>query len=324
MSETQFDVIVLGAGPGGYVAAIRAAQLGMKVAIVEKSNLGGTCLNVGCIPSKALLHSTEMFAFFKHHGADHGITAKGLAMDVNTLMEKKQSVVTKLRGGIDQLLKARKITHFKGTGKLLGNSKLGVTALEGATHEIQAKHIIIATGSAPIELPFMRFDGELIISSDDGIALPEVPKKLVVVGAGAIGLELGCVWNRLGSDVTVVELLPNVAPTFDTDICKAAERVFKKQGLKFELGAKVTGVKQAKGKAYLTAERDGQVLEFEADKILVAVGRKPYTDGLGADTVGLQLDERKRIVVDKHYCTNVPGVYAIGDVTTGPMLAHKA
>jgi dihydrolipoamide dehydrogenase len=322
MSNT-FDIIVVGGGPGGYVAAIRSAQLGFSVALVEKNKyLGGTCLNVGCIPSKALLHSTEMLHFFEAQAADHGITAKHIAMDIAKLMQRKETVVSKLRGGIDQLMKARKITVFHGLGSLEGNGKVAIAGKDNQS--ISGTHIILATGSSVIELPFMRFDGETIISSDHAIALTEAPKKLVVVGAGAIGLELGSVWSRLGSDVTVVELLPNVAPTFDVDISKAAERIFKKQGLKFELGAKVTGVKKDGKKTFLTAERDDKVLEIEADKILVAVGRRPNTEGLCADKVGLKLDDRRRIATHDHYRTNLPNVYAIGDVIEGPMLAHKA
>ena len=323
-STIDYDFAVIGAGPGGYVAAIKAAQLGLKTVLIEKSpHLGGTCLNVGCIPSKALLHSTELFHKIEHEAADNGISVKGLTMSVAGLMKKKESVVTKLRGGLIQLMAQNKVEVRHGLGRLLGNGKVEISS--GKTKAVlSAKTIVIATGSTSIELPFMPFDGETIVSSDEGIAFTEVPKKMAIVGAGAIGLELGSVWARLGSDVTIVELLPNVAPTFDNDICKAAERSFKKQGLKFELGAKVTGVKKAKGKTYLTAERGSEKLEIEADKILVAVGRRPFSEGLGAADIGLKLDERKRIVVDGHGQTNLPGVFAIGDITTGPMLAHKA
>lgn len=324
MAHPSFDLIVVGSGPGGYVCAIRAAQLGLKTALVEKSpNLGGTCLNVGCIPSKALLHSTEMYRFINEESASHGISVKGVSMDIPTLMKKKEGVVEKLRMGIQQLIKGRKIELFTGLGTLAGEGKVSVKNGKD-TQTIEGKSIVLATGSSPVELPFMPFDGKTVISSDDGIALDKAPKKLVVVGAGAIGLELGSVWARLGSEVTVVELLPNAAPTFDKDICKLAERIFKKQGLKFELGTKVTGVKKAKSKTFLTAEKAGKALEFEADKILVAVGRRPYTEGLGAEKVGLKLDPAKRIITDAQYRTSIPGVYAIGDVVAGPMLAHKA
>tara|TARA_B100000965_G_scaffold406801_1_gene448804 strand:+ start:5682 stop:7085 length:1404 start_codon:yes stop_codon:yes gene_type:complete len=324
MADTSFDLIVIGSGPGGYVAAIRGAQLGLKTALVEKNaHLGGTCLNVGCIPSKALLHSTEMYHFIEEQSAEHGISVKGASMDIAKLMKRKESVVDKLRMGIQQLVKGRKIALFSGTGQLAGNGKVNIRG-DKEKQTIEGKNILIATGSTSIELPFLPFDGKTVISSDDAIALKKAPNKLVVVGAGAIGLELGSVWKRLGSEVTVVELLPKVAPTFDDDICKLAERIFKKQGMHFELGAKVTGMKKDKGKTFLTAEKNGKALEFEADVILVAVGRCPYTDNLGTEAAGLQLDERKRIAVNKHFQTNLPGVYAIGDVVAGPMLAHKA
>ncbi len=322
-NNNSFDLVVIGSGPGGYVAAIRGAQLGLKTALIEKDpTLGGTCLNVGCIPSKALLHSTEIYNFIDKKGAKHGITAKSLAPDVAALMKHKDETVSKLCKGIEFLVSKGKIEIFKGHGQIASKNSVEVNNGKKSI-TIDAKNIIIATGSSVVELPFMPFDGKTIISSDHGIALKEVPKKLVVVGAGAIGLELGSVWQRLGSDVTVVELLPNIAPTFDTDISKLAEKIFKKQGMKFELGTKVTGVKKEKGKTFLTAEVYGKNLEFEADKILVSVGRKPYADKLGLDNVGIK-SERGRILVDSHQRTNVPNIYAIGDVTPGPMLAHKA
>ena len=321
--NNSFDLVVIGSGPGGYVAAIRGAQLGLKTALIEKdSNLGGTCLNVGCIPSKALLHSTEIYNFVDKKGSKHGISTKSLTPDIASLMKHKDETVSKLRKGIEFLVSKGKIETFKGHGQLASKTSAEVNDGKNST-TVEAKNIIIATGSSVVELPFLPFNGKTIISSDHAIALKEVPKKLVVVGAGAIGLELGSVWQRLGSDVTVVELLPNVAPTFDTDISKSAEKIFKKQGMKFELGAKVTGVKESKGKTFLTAEKNGKNLEFEADKILVCVGRKPYTDKLGLDKVSIQSD-KGRILVDNHLRTNVPNIYAIGDVVPGPMLAHKA
>ncbi|PIP59308.1 MAG: dihydrolipoyl dehydrogenase [Verrucomicrobia bacterium CG_4_10_14_3_um_filter_43_23] len=319
----SYDVVVIGAGPGGYVAAIRAAQLGLKTALVDKSShLGGTCLNVGCIPSKALLHSTEVYHDLLHKKEQYGIKADNISADVSALMKNKDSVVTKLTGGINQLIKANKVALFVGEAKFLNVQEIEVKGKDNV--KLTAQNIIIATGSTSIELPFMKFDGKKIVSSDDAIAFTEVPKKLVVVGAGAIGLELGSVWQRLGSDVTVVELLTKVAPTFDDDISKHAERFFKRQGMKFELGAKVTGYKEKGSEVVLTAEKDGKTLEFPADKILVAVGRKPFTEGLGLDNVGVKLDERKRVIVNKKYQTSIPMIYAIGDVTPGPMLAHKA
>ncbi len=319
-SSSSFDLLIIGAGPGGYVCAFRAAQLGLKVALVEKrSTLGGTCLNVGCIPSKALLHSSEQFAFAKHHAAAHGIKLGSVEVDVATMLKKKDDVVTKLVGGIAQLAKARKITVLTGAASITGKDSVEIKG-EKETTTVSAKNIVIATGSAPVELPFMKFDGSTVVSSDHAIAFAEVPKKLVVVGGGAIGLELGSVWSRLGADVTVVEFLPKIIATYDDDIVRNFTRILQKQGIAIEVGAKVTGFT----KGVLTAERDGKTLEFPADTVLVSVGRRPYTDGLGLDKAGVELDEKKRVKVDEHLKTNVPGIWAIGDVVAGPMLAHKA
>ncbi|MEC8404531.1 MAG: dihydrolipoyl dehydrogenase [Verrucomicrobiota bacterium] len=325
MSENNFDLIVIGSGPGGYVAAIRGAQLGLQTAIVEKDpNLGGTCLNVGCIPSKALLHSTEMYHFAEHSASNHGIDLTNLSINVEKLMAKKNQVVSQLRGGVAHLMKSNKIKVFKGLGKLLGEQKVHVQNAD-ARETLSAPHIIIATGSSVIELPFLPFDGEKVVSSNDAIAFENVPEKLVVVGAGAIGLELGSVWSRLGSEVTVVESLPTIASSFDKDVSKMAERLFKKQGLQFLLKTKVTGIKNESSKTYLIAENQkGVTIELEADKILVAVGRKAHTTGLGLDVLGIKTDANGRIAVDEHFKTNAPGIYAIGDVIKGPMLAHKA
>lgn len=321
--ENQFDVLVIGAGPGGYVAAIRASQLGFKTALVEKDKyLGGTCLNVGCIPSKALLHSTEQYHFAQHLAGAHGIAFKDLSIDISKLMERKSSVVTQLRKGVEHLVKKGKISLIK--GKASFNAEGAVIVKGESERKLQAKHTIIATGSRTTELPFLPFDGKTVISSDEAIALESVPKRLAVVGAGAIGLEMGSVWARLGAQVDVVEFLPAVAPTFDTDISRVAERIFRKQGLNFHLQTKVTGWEKKGKSAILKAEKEGKAITIEADKILVAVGRQPYTDGLGLDAVGVELDERKRIVTDKHFRTSVKGIYAIGDVIKGPMLAHKA
>jgi len=322
---SQLDLVVIGSGPGGYVAAIKAAQLGLKVALVEKDpTLGGTCLNVGCIPSKALLHSTETWRHVQH-AKHHGIVgADKLSFDVPTMLANKDKVVAQLNKGVEFLVSKRGVEIVRGLGRL---GKAGQVLVRGGAGErvLETKHILIATGSVPVELPFMKFDGETVISSDHGIALKSVPEKMVVVGAGAIGLELGSVWARLGSQVTVVEMLPSIGgPAYDADIAKAAQAAFEKQGLKFELGAKVTGVKKTSAGSALTAERDGKPLEFPADKILVAVGRKANTTGLGAAEAGLKLDERGRIVIDAQFATNLPGVFAIGDVVAGPMLAHKA
>ena len=324
MSENNFDLIVIGSGPGGYVAAIRGAQLGLNTALVEKSKtLGGTCLNVGCIPSKALLHSSEMYHFASHGAADHGIGLNNLKIDIQKLMAKKDQTVSRLCGGIEQLMKANKVKVFNGLGSLVGDQKVRVRADKGE-ELLSAKNILIATGSVSIELPFLKFDGQTVVSSTEAIAFDKVPKRLAVVGAGAIGLELGSVWARLGANVDVIEFLPNIAATFDNDVSKMAERLFKKQGLQFHLKTKVTGLKKSGGKHILTAEKGGDTIEFEVDKVLVAVGRKPYTEGLGLENAAIATDEKGRISVDENYKTSANGIYAIGDVIAGPMLAHKA
>jgi dihydrolipoamide dehydrogenase len=313
---SSYDLIVIGAGPGGYVCAFRAAQLGLKVALVEKrATLGGTCLNVGCIPSKALLHSSEHWTFLQKHAADHGISASETSLDLAKLMAKKDAVVTQLTGGVAQLAKARKVTVITGEAKFTGPKELAV-----GDQSVTAEHIVIATGSAPVELPFLPFDSETVVSSDHAIGFDTVPEKLVVVGGGAIGLELGSVWSRLGAEVTVVEFLPQIAGTADKDIVRHFTRILKKQGLTIEVGAKVTGFKDG----VLTAERGDKQLTFPADKVLVSVGRRTYTDGLGLDAAGIELDDRQRIPVDAKLQTKVPGIHAIGDVIDGPMLAHKA
>lgn len=325
----SYDLIVIGAGPGGYVCAFRAAQLGLKVALVEKrATLGGTCLNVGCIPSKALLHATEHVTWAQHHAADEGIKLGSVQVDLPTLMKRKDDVVTKLVGGVGQLAKARKITVVTGAASFTAPNTIAVSPAAASSRSgsaapaqsLTAKNIVIATGSAPVELPFLKFDGRTIVSSDHAIAFDSAPKRLVVVGGGAIGLELGSVWARLGSDVTVVEFLPKIVAMYDDDIVRNFSRLLQKQGIKIETGAKVTGF----ANGTLTAERDGRKLEFPADKVLVSVGRRPFTEGLGLDKIGVQLDDRKRVKVDGHLRTNVPGVWAIGDVVAGPMLAHKA
>ena len=320
MSSENFDLVVIGAGPGGYVCAFRASQLGLKVALIEKrATLGGTCLNVGCIPSKALLHSSEHVAFAKTHAAAHGIKFGSVEIDLPTMLKRKDEVVAKNTGGLTLLAKARKVTVLTGEASFTSATTVAVKGEKGVT-EVTAKNIVIATGSAPVELPFMKFDGKTVVSSDHAIAFPEVPKKLVVVGGGVIGVELGSVWSRLGADVTVVEFLPKIIATYDDDIIRNFTRIMQKQGLKIEVGAKVTGF----AKGVLTAERDGKILEFPADKVLVAVGRRPYTDSLGLDKAGVELDEKKRVKVDGHLRTTAKNIWAIGDVVAGPMLAHKA
>jgi dihydrolipoamide dehydrogenase len=316
----SFDVIIIGAGPGGYVCAFRAAQLGLKVALVEKrATLGGTCLNVGCIPSKALLHSTEHFAFARNHAAAHGIKLGSVGLDLAQMLKRKDEVVAKNTGGLALLAKARKVAVLTGEASFTSPATVAVRGAVGTT-EVTAKHFVIATGSAPVELPFLKFDGRTVVSSDQAIAFSAVPKKLVVVGGGVIGVELGSVWSRLGADVTVVEFLPKIIATYDDDIVRAFTRLMQKQGLKIETGAKVTGF----AKGVLTAERGFEKLSFPADQVLVAVGRRPYTDGLGLEKAGVALDEKKRVKVDSRLRTTAPNVWAIGDVVAGPMLAHKA
>jgi len=316
----SFDLVVIGAGPGGYVCAFRAAQLGLKVALVEKrATLGGTCLNVGCIPSKALLHSSEHFAFAKSHAAAHGIKLGSVEIDLPAFLKRKDEVVAKNVGGLSLLAKARKVTVLTGEASFASPTRVDIKGEKGTT-PITAGNFVIATGSAPVELPFMRFDGKTVVSSDQAIAFDSVPKKLVVVGGGAIGLELGSVWSRLGSDVTVVEFLPKVIATYDDDIVRNFTRILQKQGLRIEVGAKVTGF----ASGVLTAERGTGKLSFPADKVLVAVGRRPYVDSLGLDRTGVAFDDKKRIQVDGHLRTTVPNIWAIGDVVAGPMLAHKA
>jgi dihydrolipoamide dehydrogenase len=320
----SYDAVVIGAGPGGYVCAFRAAQLGLKVALVEKrATLGGTCLNVGCIPSKALLYSSEQLVFARDHAADHGIKVGTVSADIATLLKRKDAVVAKLVGGVAVLAKARKVTVITGEASFTSPTVLAIRGAEG-TVSVTAKNFVIATGSAPVELPFMKFNGKTVVSSDEAIAFDQVPATLVVVGGGAIGLELGSVWGRLGSSVTVVEFLPKIVAAYDDDIVRAFSRMLQKQGLKIETGAKVTGLKSDGTRVTLTAEREGNALEFPAEKVLVAVGRRPFTDGLGLDKAGVSLDERRRVKVDGQLRTGVPGIWAIGDVVAGPMLAHKA
>lgn len=332
MSDSTYDVLVLGAGPGGYVAALRAAQLGLKTAIVEKrAALGGTCLNVGCIPSKALLDSSELYAKTQGELAEHGISVSNTKIDLATMHDRKRGVVDKMTGGLDGLMKGRKIDVVYGTARLVNETTVRVepTAREsggGGAVELTADSIVLATGSVPIELPFLPFDGTTVISSTEALELDEVPGELVVVGAGAIGLELGSVWARLGAHVTVVEILEDVLPGWDRQVSKTMKRELGKQGFEFLLGHKVTGISASKGKKKVSVEDpDGKEIKLPADKVLVAVGRRPYYDGLGVEEVGIAVDEKtKRIVVDERFHTGTGSVYAIGDLIHGPMLAHKA
>src|SRR6476659_9613954 len=321
----KFDVVIIGSGPGGYVAAIRSGQLGLKTALIEKDKeLGGTCLNVGCIPSKALLPSSDHFMFVKKEAVKHGIVIDGARADLAKMQERKNKVVKTFNSGVRSLMKTNKVTVIEGLGTISAPGKVWIKSSSGETQEVETKNIIIATGSAPIELPFAKFDGKTIVSSTEALCFEEAPKKFLVVGAGAIGLELGSVWSRLGSEVTMLEFLPRIALGFDLELSNLLQRALTSQGIKFHLEAKVTGVKVENGRAVATATKANETLTFEADKVLVSVGRRPFSEGLGAEKVGVEFDEKKRIKVGKHFRTNVEGIYAIGDVIAGPMLAHKA
>jgi dihydrolipoamide dehydrogenase len=317
-----FDVIVIGAGPGGYVCAIRAAQLGLKVACVEKrETLGGTCLNVGCIPSKALLQSSELFDEAQHKFSDHGVGVGAVKLDLARMLARKGEVVGANVKGVEFLFRKNKVTWLKGEGSIQAPGTVSV-----AGKDYSAKHIVIASGSESIPLPGVEVDEKQIVTSTGGLELTAVPKHLVVIGGGYIGLELGSVWRRLGAEVTVVEFLDRLVPSMDLEVGKAFERILAKQGIKTKLKTKVMGATKSKKGVTLTLEAaaGGAAEELTADVVLVAIGRRPYVAGLGLDKAGVALDERGRIKVDGHYATNVPGIYAIGDVITGPMLAHKA
>jgi dihydrolipoamide dehydrogenase len=324
VSDTQYDLVVIGAGPGGYVAAIRAAQLDLKVCCIEKRNaLGGTCLNVGCIPSKALLDSSEAFYHAKHGFETHGIKTGELSFDVATMLARKDKIVKNLTGGIQGLFKSNKIDHIIGTGSIVEPGVVEVKTDEGPK-KITTNKILVATGSEPVELPFMKFDGEYVVSSTEALSFDQVPKHMVVIGAGAVGLELGSVWSRLGAAVTVVEMQKNIIPGMDKEMTTRLKRLLEKQGLKFLMETGAKGVEIKKNKARLTAETKGAQNVIECDKILVAVGRRPFTKGLGLENIGLKTNERGFINIDKHFETSIPGIYAIGDVVPGLMLAHKA
>lgn len=329
MSE-QFDVIVIGGGPAGYVGAIRAAQLGLKVACVDafvgkdgQPALGGTCLNIGCIPSKAMLDSSRQFHNLQHGFAVHGITTKGAAIDVPIMVGRKDKVVKQFTSGVAGLFKANKVTAFAGKGKLLKDRQVEVTGLDGKTTMLSAPNVILATGSVPIELPFARFDGKHIVDNAGALDFDAVPKRLGVIGAGVIGLELGSVWKRLGAEVTIIEALPDFLAAADTQIAKTAQREFAKQGLDIKLGAKLSKAEVRKNEVHVTyADKDGEKTAV-FDKLLVAVGRRAYTEGALGEGTGVKLDERGRVVVDEHCWTGVDGVWAVGDCVRGPMLAHK-
>lgn len=319
---SDYDLVVIGGGPGGYVAAIRAAQLGMKVACVEmRGALGGTCLNVGCIPSKALLNSSEKFEEARDHFANYGIKAK-VELDLKGMMKQKDDAVSGLTKGIEGLFKKNKVTYIKGKGSVKAAGEVLVDGKES----LKTKNILIATGSDVMPLPGVEVDEKQIVSSTGGLELKDVPKHMVVIGGGVIGLELGSVWRRLGTKVTVVEFMDRIGGPMDAEVAKQFQRTLSKQGMEFKLGTKVTGAKKSAKKVTLTMEpaKGGDSETLDADVVLVSIGRKPYTDGLGLEKAGVKMDERGRIDVNDHFETNIKGIYAIGDVIKGPMLAHKA
>jgi dihydrolipoamide dehydrogenase len=326
-SSIPADVVVIGGGPGGYVAAIRAAQLGFSTVCVEMDKtLGGTCVNVGCIPSKALLESSHHFEFMAHDAGKHGISLADLAIDVATMLKRKDDVVGQNTKGIEFLFRKNKITWAKGRGVLKAGNVVEVRGPppDNTLTIFQAKHVIIATGSVPIELPFLTFDEERVLSNVGALTIPRVPKHLIVIGGGVIGLELGSVWRRLGAKVTVVELLPAILPGMDDDVVKEADRALRKQGLEIRTGTKVVSGGRTADGVFIEVDKDGQTDRIEGDYVLVSVGRRPATAGIDAQALGLSVSKRGEILVDDQQRTNLTNVYAIGDCTPGPMLAHKA
>ncbi len=327
----KYDVVVIGSGPAGYVAAIRAAQLGLKTACIEKWQNdegkgvnGGTCLNVGCIPSKALLDSSYKYHEAKEDLGIHGISTRGVAMDIPAMLDRKNKIINQLTGGISGLFKANGVTALYGKGKLLAGKKVELTANDGTVSVIEAGNVILASGSLPIDIPVAKVDGDLIVDSTGALEIGEVPKRLGVIGAGVIGLELGSVWNRLGSDVVLLEAMEDFLAIMDKAIAKESKKIFTKQGLDIRLGARVTGTEIVKGAVEVTfMTADGSEHKETFDKLIVCVGRRAFTDGLLAEDSGVQLDERGTVFVNDQCATNVAGVYAIGDLVRGPMLAHK-
>ena len=327
MSEATYDLVVIGGGPGGYVAAIKAAQLGLKTACVERRGaLGGTCLNIGCIPSKALLHTSHLFEEAAHGMGKVGIKVKGVELDLPAMQKNKDGVVKSLTQGIEFLFKKNKVDYVVGTGRIEGAGKVSVQLAKGGSKELATRNILIATGSDVMPLPGVTIDEERIVSSTGALDLKEVPKHLLVVGAGVIGLELGTVWRRLGAKVTVVEFLDRITPGMDGEIAKEFQKLLTKQGLAFKLGTKVTGVDGSGKELKVTIEpaKGGAAETIACDVVLVAIGRRPFTEGLGLEQAGVKLDPRGRVETDGHFRTGVEGIWAIGDVIVGPMLAHKA
>ncbi len=321
MAAQTFDMVVIGAGPGGYVAAIRAAQLGLKVACIEKEPvLGGTCLRVGCIPSKALLESSELLVQARQRFSAHGINCQQVELDLRTMLQRKDRIVTTLTKGVELLFKKNEVTRFAGEARLVGLGKVTVTSTPENV-DLEAKHILLATGSVSSGLPGVAVDGDHITASTEALSYSEVPKHLIVIGAGYIGMELGSVWSRLGSRVTILEFLDRILPGMDLELGQDARKFFEKQGMEFRLSTRVTKAFTQGKEAVVECEGAEPIA---ADRVLVAVGRKPNTENLGLETVGIKLDERERIPVDEHFATTANGIYAIGDVIRGPMLAHKA
>ncbi|RKP20291.1 FAD-dependent pyridine nucleotide-disulfide oxidoreductase, partial [Rozella allomycis CSF55] len=332
-TSKPFDLVVVGGGPGGYVAAIKAAQLGLNTACVEKrGTLGGTCLNVGCIPSKALLHNSHLFHIAKHEFNDRGIDCANVAPNLLKMMKHKEKSVEGLTKGIEMLFKKNKVEYFKGIGSFISKNQIQVNDNNGKNNILDAKNILIATGSEPISIPNIKIDEKTIVTSTGALSLSEIPKKMVVIGGGVIGLELGSVWSRLGAEVTVVEFLGNIGGSaMDLQASTAFQKILTKQGMNFKLGAKVTGVATSKQGAkvndteHIVSIDDGKnKSQLHANVVLVAVGRRSFTDKLGLEKAGVQVDEKGRVKIDKHFKTNIPNIYAIGDVVAGPMLAHKA
>jgi len=322
----KYDVTVIGSGPGGYIAAIRCAQLGMKAAIIEKYNtLGGTCLNVGCIPSKALLDSSEHYHNAAHTFGDHGIELKNLKVNLKQMIDRKASVVSQVTGGVDFLMKKNKIDVFHGMGSFIDKNTIKVTDSEGKETKVETDKAIIATGSKPASLPFIEIDKKRVITSTEALELKEVPKHMIIIGGGVIGMELGSVYGRLGAEVSVVEFMDDIIPSMDKTMGRELKKSLKKLGFNFYLGHKVTEVKSTTKTVTVKAEnKKGELVELKGDYCLVSIGRRPYTDGLGLENVGIKTDERGRIEVDSHLKTSVDNIYAIGDVIKGAMLAHKA
>ncbi len=320
MPETAFDIVVIGSGPGGYVAAIRAAQLGFKTACIEMQALGGTCLNIGCIPSKTFLHSTELLQTLQNEGKKHGIETQGIQFNFKQLMTRKSQVVATFNAGVASLFKKNKVTHIQGRGTLVSPSTISVS-----NNTVSAHHIILATGSEPIALPFLPFDERKVTSSTGALSLEQIPKEMLVVGAGVIGVELGSVYSRLGTKVTFIEFLDKICPTLDESLSKELQKLLERQGMQFNLSSKVTSAQVSEKQITLKVSMpDQSTKEMTGDVVLVSIGRKPYTQGLGLEKVGVQQNEKGFVMIDGMFRTNIPNIYAIGDIVDGPMLAHKA